>query len=88
MWDFLVCVQVFVHIHGEIHHVRVAEEVQLPLKKLLFIVDLSQMEAKHILFYSWRTVCKNKQTNELSPVVNGTRPLQSSVANVDHLCSL
>lgn len=40
--DFLVRVQVFVHIHGEIHHVRVAEEVQLSLKKLLFIVDLSQ----------------------------------------------
>lgn len=42
VWDFLVRVQVFIHIHGEIHHVCVAEEVQLSLKKLLFIVDLLQ----------------------------------------------
>lgn len=48
--DFFVRVQVFVHIHGEIHHVRVAEEVQLSLKKLLFIVDLSKAKAKHCCF--------------------------------------
>lgn len=44
VWDFLVRVQVFVHIHGKIHHVRVAEEVQLSLKKFLFIVDLPQLK--------------------------------------------
>lgn len=32
VWDFFVRVQVFVNVHGEIHHVRVAEEVQLSLK--------------------------------------------------------
>ena len=40
VWDLLVRVQIFVYIHGEIHHVSVAEEVQLPLEKFLLIVDL------------------------------------------------
>lgn len=44
--DFLVRVQVFVHIHGEIHHVRFAEEVQLSLKKFLLIVDLLKISVK------------------------------------------
>lgn len=38
--DFFVRVQVFVNVHGKIHHVRVAEEVQLSLKQFLFIVNL------------------------------------------------
>lgn len=67
MWDFLVCVQVFVHIHGEIHHVCVAEEVQLPLKKLLFIVDLSQMEAKHINVPRGAQFAKTNRPDSLAP---------------------
>ena len=50
MWDFLVRVQVFVHIHGEIHHVCLAEEVQLSLKQLLFIVDLLQTQYVLVFF--------------------------------------
>lgn len=70
VWDFLVRVQIFVHIHGEVHHVCVAEEVQLSLKKLLFIVDLPQVKTK-IFSFIWdtqitKTVPKTKKRgNEL-----------------------
>lgn len=40
VWNFLVWIQVFIDIHGKIHHIRIAEEVQLSLQQLLFIVDL------------------------------------------------
>lgn len=38
--DFLVRIQVFVNVHGKIHHVGVAEKVQLSLEQFLFIVNL------------------------------------------------
>lgn len=57
VWDFLVRVQVFVHIHGEIHHVSVAEEVQLSLKKFLLIVDLLQIKTQ-----VYMTSCLEKYT--------------------------
>lgn len=40
LWDFFFREQAFVHIHGEVHHVCVAEEVQLSMKQLVLIVDL------------------------------------------------
>lgn len=40
MRNFLFRKEASVHIHGEVHHVGVTEEVQFPIKKLLLIVDL------------------------------------------------
>lgn len=47
MGDLLVRVQVFVHIHSEIHHVGVAEQIQLALEEFLLIVNLN--EKKYVL---------------------------------------
>lgn len=40
MGDFLFREKASVHIHGEVHHVCVTEEVQFSIKQLLLIVDL------------------------------------------------
>lgn len=94
MWDFLVRIQVFVHIHGEIHHVCVAEEVQLSLKKFLFIVDLSQLKAKvfNVIWVTHSNNCtKQKKRNDIwsgLTVMNAARSVQPVVANVNPVRSL
>lgn len=40
MGDFLLRKKAPVHIHGEVHHVCVTEEIQFSMKQLLLIVDL------------------------------------------------
>lgn len=40
--DFLLGIKASVHIHGEVHHVCLTEEIQFSMKKFLFIVDLKQ----------------------------------------------
>jgi hypothetical protein len=38
--NFLVWIQVFVNIHGKIHHVSFAKQIQFCSKELIFLVDL------------------------------------------------
>lgn len=44
LWYFFFRKQAPVHVHGEVHHVGVTEEVQLSMKELLLIVDLQSTE--------------------------------------------
>ena len=46
MGNFLFRKEASVHIHGEVHHVSVTEEVQFPIKQLLLIVDLQNNNRK------------------------------------------
>jgi len=43
-WVSLVWVEVFMHVHGKVHHVGVAEQVQLALQHVLFIVQLEKKQ--------------------------------------------
>lgn len=38
--DLFLREEVFVNIHGEVHHVGLAEEIQFSMKQFLLIVDL------------------------------------------------
>lgn len=40
MGNVLLGKKVFVHVHGEVHHVCLTEEVQLSMKQFLLIIDL------------------------------------------------
>lgn len=40
MWNVFVRIEVFIYIHGKVHHVSIAEKIQLPLEKFFLIVDL------------------------------------------------
>lgn len=48
--DIFVRVEVFVNVHGKIHHVRVAEKVQLALKQFFFIVNLHVQTNRDTVF--------------------------------------
>lgn len=41
MWNVFVGIEVLIYVHGKVHHVCVAEKIQLPLEKFLLIVDLT-----------------------------------------------
>lgn len=76
--DLFVRVQVFVHIHGEVHHVCVAEEVQLSLKQFLFIVDLETREIRVI--YKEQSICQQSRLIAIDIVsIRLTR-----LSNMDH----
>lgn len=45
MGNFLFRKKASVHIHGEVHHVCVTEEVQFSIEQLLLIVDLKKTRA-------------------------------------------
>lgn len=38
--DVFIKIQTLIHVHGEIHHVGVAEQIKLAVKELGLIVDL------------------------------------------------
>lgn len=84
VWDFLVRVQVFVNIHGEIHHVCVAEEVQLPLEKFLFIVDLWQWKKQTQSLYKqlYQTEIKIKKKKKKKHLGISASCLRSLTAEI------
>jgi len=40
MWNVFVRIKVLIDVHGEVHHVRFTEKIQLSLEKFFLIVDL------------------------------------------------
>lgn len=44
--NFLIRVQVFVYIHGEIHHVCFAKQIQFSTKELIFFINLNRQVKK------------------------------------------
>lgn len=59
VWDVFIRVQTLIHVHGEVHHVGVAEKIKLPVKKLGLIVDLLGQSGK-------QDICKGNSNTSLN----------------------